>query len=153
MGSGADTPPLSPGQRVCEHDFLVEFFVSRALALRQAALAPGRSSRPPHLSVRLGATGAILQTTNLNAHDNHASSRANGAETPRASGMSAALAEPPSHFARNSGVSANDEYCLMRAIKPIELLVPVSYTPCGASTPGLSTRSSSSTLKGELVLR
>ena len=45
------------------------------------------------------------------------------------------------------------EHCLMRAIKSIELLVPVSYTPCSASTPGLSTRSSSSALEGELVLR
>ncbi len=34
----------------------------------------------------------------------------------------------------------NNEHCLMRAIKPIELLVPVSYTLCSASTPGLSTR-------------
>jgi len=41
----------------------------------------------------------------------------------------------------------------MRAIKPIELLVPVSYTHCCASTPGLSTWSSSTALKGELVLR
>ena len=46
-----------------------------------------------------------------------------------------------------------DEHCLMRAFKSIELLVPVSYTPCGASTPGLSTRWSSSALKGVLVLR
>ena len=42
---------------------------------------------------------------------------------------------------------------LMRAIKPIELLVPVSSTPCGASTPGLSTWSSSTALKGVLVSR
>ena len=42
---------------------------------------------------------------------------------------------------------------LMRAIKPIELLVPVSCTHCCASTPGLSTWSSSTALKGELVLR
>ena len=34
----------------------------------------------------------------------------------------------------------NNEHCLMRAIKSIELLVPVSYTLCSASTPGLSTR-------------
>ena len=42
---------------------------------------------------------------------------------------------------------------LMRAIKPIELLVPVSYTSYDAYTPGLSTWSSSTALKGELVLR
>jgi hypothetical protein len=36
----------------------------------------------------------------------------------------------------------------MRAIKPIELLVPVSYTHCCASTPGLSTWWSSTTLIG-----
>ena len=47
----------------------------------------------------------------------------------------------------------NDEHCLMRAIKSIELLVPVSYTPCSASTPGLSTWWSSTALKGELVSR
>src|SRR5262249_8177744 len=42
---------------------------------------------------------------------------------------------------------------LMRAFKPIELLVPVRCTHCCASTPGLSTWSSSTALKGELVLR
>ncbi len=36
----------------------------------------------------------------------------------------------------------------MRAFKPIELLVPVSYTHYCASTPGLSTWSSSTALKG-----
>src|SRR5260370_8851460 len=41
----------------------------------------------------------------------------------------------------------------MRAIKPIERLVPVSYTHYCASTPGLSTWSSSTVLKGMLVLR
>ena len=41
----------------------------------------------------------------------------------------------------------------MRAIKPIERLVPVSYTHYCASTPGLSTWSSSTVLKGELVSR
>ena len=51
------------------------------------------------------------------------------------------------------GSHSHDEHCLMRAIKPIELLVPVSYTPCGASTPGLSTWSSSTALEGELVSR
>jgi hypothetical protein len=40
---------------------------------------------------------------------------------------------------------------LMRAFKPIERLVPVSCTHCCASTPGLSTWSSSTALKGELV--
>jgi hypothetical protein len=48
---------------------------------------------------------------------------------------------------------AHNEHCLMRAIKSIELLVPVSYTLCSASTPGLSTWWSSTTLEGELVLR
>src|SRR5258708_2818694 len=41
----------------------------------------------------------------------------------------------------------------MRAIKPIERLVPVSYAHYCASTPGLSTWSSSTVLKGILVLR
>ena len=45
------------------------------------------------------------------------------------------------------------EHCLMRAIKSIELLVPVSYMRCRTSTPGLSTWWSSTTLEGELVLR
>ena len=40
-----------------------------------------------------------------------------------------------------------------RAIKPNERLVPVSCTHCCASTPGLSTWSSSTALQGELVLR
>ena len=42
---------------------------------------------------------------------------------------------------------------LMRAIKPNERLVPVSYTHCCASTPGLSTWWSSTALQGELVSR
>ena len=37
---------------------------------------------------------------------------------------------------------------IMRAIKPIELLVPVSFTHCCASTPGLSTWWSSTALIG-----
>lgn len=41
----------------------------------------------------------------------------------------------------------------MRAIKPIEPLVPVSSTRYRAYTPGLSTWSSSTALKGELVSR
>ena len=46
-----------------------------------------------------------------------------------------------------------DEHGLMRMIKPIELLVPVSYMRCRTSTPGLSTWWSTTTLKGILVLR
>lgn len=42
---------------------------------------------------------------------------------------------------------------IMRAIKPIERLVPVSYMHCCTSTSGLSTWSSSTVLKGMLVLR
>lgn len=42
---------------------------------------------------------------------------------------------------------------IMRVIKPIELLVPVSFMRCRTSTPGLSTWWSSTALKGELVLR
>ena len=41
----------------------------------------------------------------------------------------------------------------MRAIKPIERLVPVSCMHCCTSTPGLSTWSSSTVLEGMLVLR
>ena len=46
-----------------------------------------------------------------------------------------------------------DEHCIMRAIKPIELLVPVSCMHCCTCTPGLSTWWSSTTLEGELVSR
>ena len=60
---------------------------------------------------------------------------------------------PAGAASRFSDERQNDEHCLMRAIKPIELLVPVSYTPCSASTPGLSTWWSSTTLEGELVSR
>ena len=42
---------------------------------------------------------------------------------------------------------------IMRVFKPIERLVPVSSTRCRAYTPGLSTWSSSTALKGYLVLR
>ena len=41
----------------------------------------------------------------------------------------------------------------MYAIKPVERLVPVSFTHYCASTPGLSTWWSSTILKGNLVLR
>src|SRR5579871_4567224 len=41
----------------------------------------------------------------------------------------------------------------IRAIKSNERLVPVSFTHCCASTPGLSTWWSSTALQGELVLR
>ena len=41
----------------------------------------------------------------------------------------------------------------MRTIKTIEQLVPVSFTHCCASTPGLSTWWSSTVLKGIFVLR
>src|SRR5439155_11364043 len=41
----------------------------------------------------------------------------------------------------------------MRTIKPFERLVPVSFTPYGASTPSLSTWSSSTVVKGEMVSR
>ena len=39
------------------------------------------------------------------------------------------------------------------SLKSIEPLVPVSYTCCHASTPGLSTWSSTTALKGDLVSR
>ena len=42
---------------------------------------------------------------------------------------------------------------IMRAIKPVGRLVPVSSTRYRACTPGLSTWSSSTALKGDLVLR
>jgi hypothetical protein len=42
---------------------------------------------------------------------------------------------------------------LMRTIKSIERLVPVSFTHCCASTSGLSTWWSSTALKGILVLK
>src|SRR6218665_2951260 len=45
------------------------------------------------------------------------------------------------------------EHGLMRTIKPIELLVPVSFTHRCASTSGLSTWWSSTALKGMLVLK
>jgi len=41
----------------------------------------------------------------------------------------------------------------MRAIKPDERLVPVSFARCRASTSGLSTWWSTTALQGELVLR
>src|ERR1700749_2350088 len=44
-------------------------------------------------------------------------------------------------------------HCVMRTIKPIERLVPVSSTHYCAYTPGLSTWWSTTALKGELVSR
>ena len=49
-----------------------------------------------------------------------------------------------------SGLSLHMRF---REIKSIERLVPVSFMRCRTSTPGLSTWSSSTALKGELVLR
>ena len=43
--------------------------------------------------------------------------------------------------------------CQLERIKPIERLVPVSFTHCCASTPGLSTWWSSTALGRDLVLR
>ena len=69
---------------------------------------------------------------------------------------------------RSNRPEAKRDYCLkprrarqgnkgwalvMRAIKPIERLVLVSFTHCCASTPSLSTWWSSTALKGELVSR
>ena len=60
--------------------------------------------------------------------------------------------EPLAHFNLVTGLAA--PWTLkMRAIKPIERLVPVSYMHYCTSTPGLSTWSSSTVLKGMLVLR
>lgn len=54
----------------------------------------------------------------------------------------------------HSGLGLSTLWTLkMRAIKPIERLVPVSYMHCCTSTPGLSTWWSSTVLKGMLVLR
>ena len=43
--------------------------------------------------------------------------------------------------------------CALDRIKPNERLVPVGFTHCCASTPGLSTWWSTTALQGELVLR
>jgi hypothetical protein len=64
---------------------------------------------------------------------------------------------PPSQPNAESGLLsspvARRRASRMRVIKPIERLVPVSFTHCCASTPGLSTWWSSTALKGEIVLR
>jgi hypothetical protein len=52
-----------------------------------------------------------------------------------------------------SGLHASAWTLTMKAIKPIERLVLVSYAHCCASTSSLSTWWSSTALKGELVLR
>ena len=56
-------------------------------------------------------------------------------------------AAPAQRFAKQTRVSAKDGHWQMRMIKPIELLVPVSFMRCRTSTPGLSTWSSSTTLR------
>src|SRR4029079_65787 len=57
-------------------------------------------------------------------------------------------------FSAHQTLSCESEWALeMRAIKTIELLVPVSSTRCRAYTPGLSTWWSTTALKGELVSR
>ena len=71
----------------------------------------------------------------------------------RSQRLAMATLEPTRALPRELRAQGPDEHCLMRAIKPIELLVPVSSTPCGASTPGLSTWWSSTALKGVLVSR
>src|SRR4028119_2137173 len=57
------------------------------------------------------------------------------------------------HHSRSFFSSSRSRTVIMRAIKPIEPLVPVSSTRHRAYTPGLSTWSSSTALKGELVSR
>src|SRR5882672_5195810 len=64
--------------------------------------------------------------------------------------------DPGTHVSKHLGAGhAHDALWTlkMRAIKPIERLVPVSYMRCRTYTPGLSTWSSSTVLKGILVLR
>ena len=57
------------------------------------------------------------------------------------------------HLGRKPGSTNNRWILIMKAIKPIERLVLVSYTHCCAYTSSLSTWWSSTALKGELVSR
>ena len=75
---------------------------------------------------------------------------ASGPEDPKRKRRPATAA---SALSRAPAARHYDEHCLMRAIKSIELLVPVSCMHCCTCTPGLSTWWSSTTLEGELVLR
>ena len=72
---------------------------------------------------------------------------------PKIRSANAALPQRPARFRALLPQGHYDEHCLMRAIKSIELLVPVSCMHCCTCTPGLSTWWSSTTLEGELVLR
>ena len=57
--------------------------------------------------------------------------------------------KPAAAAARTRKLDAHRRWALgMRTIKPIELLVPVSFMRCRTSTPGLSTWSSSTALIG-----
>ena len=59
-----------------------------------------------------------------------------------------------SYFSVRHCLLIESEWALeMRAIKTIELLVPVSSMRCRTYTPGLSTWWSTTALKGELVSR
>ena len=74
--------------------------------------------------------------------------------------QTASTGASPGSFSRRTGVftprrasSRPERAGITRAIKPIERLVPVSSTRRRAYTPGLSTWSSSTALKGVLVSR
>ena len=59
----------------------------------------------------------------------------------------------PHFLGRKNSVGNMYRRLSIRALKPIEQLVPVSFTHRCASTPGLSTWWSTTVLKGSLVLR
>ena len=79
---------------------------------------------------------------------------ASGANIPRESADVAPAMHRSFYFSVRQTHPEGSEWALeMRAIKTIELLVPVSSTRYRAYTPGLSTWWSTTALKGELVSR
>ena len=84
--------------------------------------------------------------------DEHILFGANGA-SPKRADLQFANGASPKRCKSFSIYQVSGWTMIMRAIKPIERLVPVSYAHCCVSTPGLSTWSSSTVLKGELVSR
>jgi hypothetical protein len=136
MGSGAATPVKSPGrQRSATNE---NWFFSFALAARAIS-----RFRPSTMACCDVPRRVALGTECAAALDPRGQARSDKSwRISKRSGMTVGLS-----------AERNNEHCLMRAIKSIEVLVPVSCTLCSASTPGLSTWWSTTALKGELVLR
>ena len=112
------------------------------------APAPGRACRPWGAESRASLRGLPHRLPrDRSIPPGRPAAAAHSAESP---GRRSAPASEATKIIHGPG---SGRTWIMRVFKPIERLVPVSSTRCRAYTPGLSTWSSSTALKGVLVSR